>query len=90
MSLCLTLADGHLQNETEYEVVAGKQNQGVNQAPDPACCGAHVALLKIALNHLKNKGSAADKIAQKKASGKVLRQVGIVAGFYLDSNLKGC
>ena len=62
----------------------------MDYSPDPARRGAHVALLKIALNHLKNKGSAADEIAQEKASGKVLLQVGMVAGFYLDSNLKGC
>ena len=62
----------------------------MNNTPDPTRRGAYITLLKIALNHLKNKGSAADEIAQEKASGKVLLQVGMVAGFYLDSNLKGC
>ena len=62
----------------------------MDYAPNPTRSGAHIALLEVPLNHLKNKGPAADEVAQEETSGKVSRQVGMVAGFYLDSNLKCC
>lgn len=62
----------------------------MDETPDPARRGAYITLLEIALNQLKYKGSTADEIAEEIASGETLLQVGMVAGFYLDSNLKGC
>ena len=62
----------------------------MNNSPNPARRGADVALLKVALNQLENKGSSANQVAEKIATGQGLLQVGMVAGFYLDSNLKGC
>ena len=75
---------------TEDKPVTGKQHEGMNYTPYPTCGGAYVALLKIALNQLENKCPAANQIAEKIGSGQGLLQVGMVAGFYLDSNLKGC
>jgi hypothetical protein len=62
----------------------------MHQAPDPARRGPHIALLEIALNHLENKGPALDEVAEEETAREMAWQDGIVAGFYLDSNLKRC
>src|SRR5580704_7081657 len=56
MSSGLCSSGGHIEDVTENEPVTEKNYQGMDETPDPAHCGANVALLKIALNHLKNKG----------------------------------
>jgi len=60
MSLSLGPPGRKLKNIPENEPVTGKENERMDQSPDPARGRAYITLLEIALNELKNKGSAFD------------------------------
>lgn len=63
MAARLLFAGRDLQDVAEDEPVTEKYDKRMNQAPNPTRRRAHVALLEVALNQLKNKGSTLDEVA---------------------------
>jgi hypothetical protein len=73
-----------VQADIEDEHVAGEKDQGVNQAPQPACGGTDVTLLEIALNQLYYQRSALNQVAQEMSSRNSFGQAGSLTAKRVD------
>jgi len=74
MSLSLGPPGRKLKNIPENEPVTGKENERMDQSPDPARGRAYVALLEVAPDQLRNQRAPLDQIAKEMAAWYLLHE----------------